>query len=66
MPIIAIVAGTLLCDRAHLLQHPALFPFRSSPFARGMMLFTLGAELAMSPMGERVGTCLTKSRKLRW
>ena len=30
----------------------------------GMMLFTLGAELAMSPMGERVGTCLTKSRKL--
>ena len=28
----------------------------------GMMLFTLGAELAMSPMGERVGTCLTMSR----
>lgn len=30
----------------------------------GMMFFTLGAEIAMSPMGERVGTCLTKSRKL--
>ncbi len=30
----------------------------------GMMFFTLGAELAMSPMGERVGTCLTRSRKL--
>lgn len=30
----------------------------------GMMLFTLGAEMAMTPMGERVGTCLTKSRKL--
>lgn len=30
----------------------------------GMMFFTLGAEIAMTPMGERVGTCLTKSRKL--
>lgn len=30
----------------------------------GMMLFTLGAEMAMSPMGERVGSCLTKSRNL--
>ena len=30
----------------------------------GIVFFTLGAELAMSPMGERVGTCLTKSRKL--
>lgn len=30
----------------------------------GMMFFTLGAEVAMTPMGERVGTCLTKSKKL--
>jgi len=30
----------------------------------GMMFFTLGAEMAMSPMGERMGTCLTKSRNL--
>lgn len=30
----------------------------------GMMFFTLGAEVAMSPMGERIGTCLTKSKKL--
>lgn len=30
----------------------------------GMMFFTLGAETAMSPMGERVGSCLTKSRNL--
>lgn len=30
----------------------------------GMMFFTLGAEMAMSTMGERVGTCLTRSRKL--
>lgn len=30
----------------------------------GMMFFTLGAEIAMSPMGERVGTCMTRTRKL--
>lgn len=30
----------------------------------GMMFFTLGAEMSMSPMGERVGSCLTKSRNL--
>ncbi|MDO4331839.1 MAG: DUF1538 domain-containing protein [Eubacteriales bacterium] len=30
----------------------------------GMMFFTLGAEISMTPMGERVGSCLTKSRNL--
>ncbi|PNV63325.1 DUF1538 domain-containing protein [Clostridium sp. chh4-2] len=30
----------------------------------GMMFFSLGAELAMTPMGERVGTSITKSKKL--
>ncbi|MCI8864470.1 MAG: DUF1538 domain-containing protein [Lachnospiraceae bacterium] len=30
----------------------------------GMMLFTLGAEISMTPMGERVGSRLTKSRNL--
>ncbi len=30
----------------------------------GMMFFTLGAEMAMTPMGERVGTSMTKSKKL--
>jgi len=29
----------------------------------GMMFFTMGAELSMTPMGERVGTAMTKSRK---
>ena len=29
----------------------------------GMMFFSLGAELAMSPMGERVGACITKTRR---
>lgn len=30
----------------------------------GVMFFTLGAELAMQPMGEQLGAGLTKSRKL--
>ena len=30
----------------------------------GMMFFTLGAEVSMTPMGERVGTAMTKSRKV--
>ena len=30
----------------------------------GMMLFSLGAELAMTPMGERVGTCMTRTKKV--
>ncbi len=30
----------------------------------GMMFFTLGAEMSMTPMGERVGACMTGSRKL--
>ena len=29
----------------------------------GMMFFTLGAELSMTPMGEQVGRSMTKSRK---
>lgn len=30
----------------------------------GMMFFTLGAEMAMTPMGERIGTKLTNARKI--
>ena len=30
----------------------------------GMMFFTLGAEMSMTPMGERIGTSMTRSRKL--
>lgn len=30
----------------------------------GMMFFTLGAELSMTPMGERMGTSMTRSKKL--
>ena len=31
----------------------------------GMMFFSLGAELAMETMGERLGAYVTKKRKLR-
>ena len=30
----------------------------------GMMFFTTGAETAMTPMGERIGTAMTKTKKL--
>lgn len=30
----------------------------------GMALFTLGADTAMDPIGSKVGTCITKSKKL--
>ena len=30
----------------------------------GIMFFTLGAEMSMSPMGERVGAVLTRSRSV--
>ena len=30
----------------------------------GMMFFTLGAEIAMEPMGEKLGSNITKTRKL--
>ncbi|WP_435521996.1 DUF1538 domain-containing protein, partial [Clostridium neonatale] len=30
----------------------------------GMTFFSLGAEIAMTPMGERVGTSMTKTKKL--
>ncbi|MBQ7638427.1 MAG: DUF1538 domain-containing protein [Clostridia bacterium] len=40
------------------------FLFGGGLLIAGMMLFSLGAELAMAPMGERIGAGLTKSRKL--
>ena len=30
----------------------------------GMMFFTLGAEIAMTPMGEQVGSCMTRTKKV--
>ncbi len=42
----------------------ALFAVGSIFLVLGMSLFTLGADMAMIPMGEKVGEQLTKSRKV--
>lgn len=41
-----------------------LFLFGGALVIVGMMFFTLGAELSMTPMGEKVGTKLASSMKL--
>lgn len=63
-PIIGIVL--LLCFAAVPISPSILLCFLMGAVLLlvGMMFFTMGAELAMSPMGERVGTSLTKSKKL--
>ena len=40
------------------------FLFGAAMLVVGMMFFTLGAELAMSPIGEKIGTRIAQSRKL--
>ena len=42
----------------------ALFLVGSVLLIVGMALFSLGADIAMMPMGERIGSQLTKTRKL--
>lgn len=41
-----------------------LFIFGAVLLIIGMMFFTLGAELSMTPMGERIGTKMASARKL--
>ena len=41
-----------------------LFLFGAVMLIVGMMFFTLGAELAMTPVGERIGTRIAQSRKI--
>lgn len=64
IPIIGIVL--LLCFSIAPLSTSVLITFLigSILLIAGMMFFTLGAELSMTPMGERVGTAMTRSRKL--
>lgn len=64
LPIICIVL--LLCFVAAPISPSILLCFLMGAVLLlvGMMFFTLGAEIAMSPMGERIGTCMTKSKKL--
>lgn len=64
LPIIGIVM--LLCFAVAPISPSILLCFLmgAALLLVGMMFFTLGAEVAMTPMGERMGTSLTKSRKL--
>lgn len=40
------------------------FAFGAAMLIVGMAFFTLGADTAMTPIGNKVGACITKSRKL--
>ncbi len=64
MPTIAIVL--LLCFTIAPIPNSILMAFIIGAVLLivGMMFFTLGAEMAMSPMGERIGTKMTQTRKL--
>lgn len=64
LPIIAIVL--VLCFSVAPISPSVLLCFLMGAvlILVGMMFFTLGAEMSMTPMGERVGTCLTRSRNL--
>ncbi len=64
VPIVALV--TLLCAVYVPMPSDALAAFAVGAFLLilGMGLFNLGAEMAMTPIGEAVGSTLTRSRKL--
>ena len=64
MPIIGIVL--VLCFSIAPIPNSVLMTFVVGAVLLiiGMMFFTLGAEMAMTPMGERIGTKLTNIRKI--
>ena len=64
MPIIAIVLVLCFSVAPISLSIMVMFLAGAVLLIIGMMFFTLGAELAMTPMGERVGTAMTRSRKI--
>ena len=63
-PIIAIVL--LLCFTIAPISPSILMAFLigAALLIVGMLLFSIGVDLSMTPMGERVGTTMTKSRNL--
>ncbi len=63
LPIIGIVL--LLCFTIAPISPSILLCFLmgAALLVVGMMFFTQGAEMAMTPMGERVGSCMTASKK---
>ena len=64
LPIVAIVL--VLCFTIAPISPSILLCFLlgAAMIIVGIMFFTLGAEMSMSPMGERVGAVLTKSRSV--
>ena len=64
LPIVAIVL--VLCFSVAPVSPSILLCFLlgAAMIVVGIMFFTLGAEMSMTPMGERVGAVITRSRKL--
>ena len=64
LPIVGIVA--VLCFSVAPISPSILLCFLlgAAMIIVGMMFFTLGAEASMTPMGERVGTSVTRSRNV--
>lgn len=64
LPITAIVFGLSISIAPLHTGTFLLFLFGALMLILGMGLFTLGAEMAMIPMGEGIGVSLSKSRKI--
>ncbi len=64
LPIVCIVL--ILCFSVAPISPSVLLSFLmgAAMIVLGLMFFTLGAETSMTPMGERVGTAMTRSKKL--
>ena len=64
LPILAIVL--VLCFTIAPLEPGILLAFLLGAVLLivGMMFFTLGVEMSMTPIGENVGTCMTQTKKL--
>ena len=64
LPIVAIVLVLCFSIAPVSLSILLCFLLGAAMIIVGIMFFTLGAEMSMTPMGERVGTMLTRSRSL--
>lgn len=64
IPITAIVL--ILCFTITPISNSMLvsFSFGAAMLIVGMAFFTLGADTAMMPIGNKVGACITKSKKV--
>ena len=64
LPIVMIVLALSLTVAPMTSSVLLAFLFGGALLIVGMMFFTLGAELAMEPMGQQVGSRITKTRNL--